>query len=170
MISPLNSKLIYPNIKLKHLHHSLPGNSKLFHLVSQSCLTLLQPIDCSPPGSSVHGIPQARILEWVAISFSRGSQPRDWTSTFSTERQILYCWMVQEAHLNFFVVQSLSCVWLFVTPWTAACQVSLSFIISLSLLKCPLSQWCHPTISSSMVEMKSSPLSPLALNLPQHSP
>ena len=38
------------------------------------------PVDCSPPGSSVHGISQARILEWVATSFSRGSsQPRDWT-------------------------------------------------------------------------------------------
>ena len=38
------------------------------------------PMDCSPPGSSVHGISQARILEWVAISFSRkSSQPRDWT-------------------------------------------------------------------------------------------
>ena len=40
--------------------------------------TLCQPMDCSPPGSSVHGIFQARILEWVAISFSRrSSQPRD---------------------------------------------------------------------------------------------
>ena len=43
----------------------------------QSCLTFCDPMDCSPPGSSVHGILQARILEWVAISFSRGSsQPR----------------------------------------------------------------------------------------------
>ena len=51
-----------------------------FELVTQSCLTLCDPVDCSPPGSSVHGILQARILEWVAISFSRGSfQPRDWT-------------------------------------------------------------------------------------------
>ena len=41
--------------------------------VTQSCLTLCDPVDCSPPGSSVHGILQARILEWVAISFSRGS-------------------------------------------------------------------------------------------------
>ena len=41
--------------------------------VAQSCLTLCNPVDCSPPGSSVHGILQARILEWVAISFSRGS-------------------------------------------------------------------------------------------------
>ena len=39
-------------------------------LVAQSCLTLCDPMDCSPPGSSVHGILQARILEWVAISFS----------------------------------------------------------------------------------------------------
>ena len=42
-------------------------------LVAQSCLTLCDPIDCSPPGSSVRGILQARILEWVAIPFSRGS-------------------------------------------------------------------------------------------------
>ena len=38
--------------------------------VTQSCPTLCNPLDCSPPGSSVHGILQARILEWVAISFS----------------------------------------------------------------------------------------------------
>ena len=48
--------------------------------VAQSPLTLCNPMDYSLPGSSVHGILQARILEWVAISFSRGlSQPRDWT-------------------------------------------------------------------------------------------
>ena len=45
---------------------------------TQSCLTLCHPMDCSPPGSSVHGIFQARILEWVAVSSSRGSsRPRD---------------------------------------------------------------------------------------------
>ena len=47
-------------------------------LVAQLCLTLCDPMDCSPPGSSAHGILQARVLEWVAIPFSRGSsQPRD---------------------------------------------------------------------------------------------
>ena len=49
----------------------------------QSCLTLGDPMNCSLPGSFVHGISQARTLEWVAISFSRGSsQPRDqiWVS------------------------------------------------------------------------------------------
>ena len=49
----------------------------LVRLVTQSCLTLCNPVDCSPPGSSVHGILQARILEWVAMPSSRGSfQPR----------------------------------------------------------------------------------------------
>ena len=43
----------------------------------QSCPTLCDPLDCSLPGSSVHGTFQARILEWIAISFSRGSSPRD---------------------------------------------------------------------------------------------
>ena len=52
---------------------------KVKMLVAQLCPTLCDPMDCSPPGSSVHGILQARILEWVAISSSReSSQPRDW--------------------------------------------------------------------------------------------
>ena len=42
-------------------------------VVTQSCLTLCDPMDCNLQGSSVHGIFQARVLEWVAISFSRGS-------------------------------------------------------------------------------------------------
>ena len=44
-------------------------------LVAESCLTLCDPMDCNLPGSSVHGILQAGILEWVATSFSRGSSP-----------------------------------------------------------------------------------------------
>ena len=51
-------------------------------LVTKLCLTLCDPMDCSLLGSSAHGISQARILEWVAISFSRGSsQPRDQTTS-----------------------------------------------------------------------------------------
>ena len=62
--------------------------------VAQSCPTLCDPMDCSIPGSSVHGIFQARVLEWVAISFSRGSsQPRDQTQVLPHCRQTLY-------HLN----------------------------------------------------------------------
>ena len=49
-------------------------------LVAQPCLTLCNPVDCSPPGSSVHRIFHARMLEWVAMPSSRGSsQPRDQT-------------------------------------------------------------------------------------------
>ena len=63
----------------------------------QSCLTLCNPIDISPPGSAVPGILQARTLEWVAIFFSNA-----------------WKWKVK--------VKSLSCIWLFMTPWIAAYQ------------------------------------------------
>ena len=59
--------------------------------VAQSCLTLCNPMDCSLPGSSVHGIFQAIVLEWIAISFSRGSsQPRDQTWVSRVVKQPLY--------------------------------------------------------------------------------
>ena len=61
-------------------------------LLIQSCLTLCDSMDCSPPGSSVHGILQARVPEWVAILFSRGSsRPRVGTQvSHIAGRQILY--------------------------------------------------------------------------------
>ena len=56
--------------------------------VTQSCLTLYNPMDYSPPGSSVHGILQARILEWVLIAYSRGSsRPRVHTWVFCIARR-----------------------------------------------------------------------------------
>ena len=56
------------------------------------------PMDYSPPNSSIHGISQARILEWVAISFSRGpSQPRDWPCISCIGRRILNRWTTREA-------------------------------------------------------------------------
>ena len=67
--------------------------------VAQSCLTLCDPIDGSPPGSPVPGILQARTLEWVAISFSKA-----------------WKWKMK--------VKLLSRVWLLATPWTAAYQGS----------------------------------------------
>ena len=72
-------------------------------LDAQSCLTLCDPMDCSPPGSSVHGIFLARILEWVAIYYARGSsRPRDRTHVSCVScivRQILYPWATWEALL-----------------------------------------------------------------------
>ena len=67
-------------------------------LVTKPCPTLCDPMDCSPPGSSVHGIAQARILEWVAISLSRGSSwPRDRTHVSCIGRWILYQGASREA-------------------------------------------------------------------------
>ena len=66
-------------------------------LVVQSCLTLCDPMDCSQPGSFVHGILQTRTLEGVAIPFSRGSS-RDRTPVCLQCRQILYIWARREAH------------------------------------------------------------------------
>ena len=62
--------------------------------VAQLCLSLCDPVDCSPPGSAVHGILQARILEWAAMPSSRGSsQPRDRTHVSHVScagRRVLY--------------------------------------------------------------------------------
>ena len=67
-------------------------------LVGQSCPTLCDPMYCSPPGSSVYGIFQARILEWVAISFSRGSsQPRNWTQVSCIAGRFFTLWGTGEA-------------------------------------------------------------------------
>ena len=67
-------------------------------LVIQSCLTLCEPMDCSPPGSSVHGILQAGILEWVVMPFSRGSSwPRDWTWVSCIAGRFFPVWAAREA-------------------------------------------------------------------------
>ena len=78
---------------------------------AQSCLTLSDHMNCSPPGSSVHGIFQARIVEWVAISYSRvSSWPKERTPVFCVScigKRILYHWcrhtyryIKRESHLG----------------------------------------------------------------------
>ena len=72
---------------------------KLFSLVAQSCLTLCDPSDYSPPGFPVHGILQARILKWVAIPFSRGfSRPRGWTPFSCTAVRFFTIWGTMKKH------------------------------------------------------------------------
>ena len=67
-------------------------------LIAQSCLTLCDPVDYSLPSSSVHGILQAWILEWVAIPFSRGSfQPRDQTRVSCIAGWFSTIWATREA-------------------------------------------------------------------------
>ena len=84
-------------------------------MCAQMCLTLCDPMDCSPPVSSVHGISQAKILQWVAISFSRvSSWPRDQTciSCFSCiGRQIPYHWTTWESLWADWGVAKVNCPW-----------------------------------------------------------
>ena len=69
--------------------------------VAQSCLTLCDPMDCSPPGFSAQGVFQARTREWVSISSSRGSSwPRDWTHVSCIAGGFFACWAIREAHLT----------------------------------------------------------------------
>ena len=80
---------------------SLKFMKKTHTEVTQSCLTLCDPIERSPPGSSIHGIFQAWILEWVAVSFSRGSsQPRDGTRVSRIVGRRFTVWATREAAIN----------------------------------------------------------------------
>ena len=82
-------------------------------LVAQSCPTLCDPIDCNPPGFSVHGVFQAQILEWVAVpSSKRSSQPRDRTRvlkscsfTIMTIQLHVVCGCVCQMHTRIFYVK-----------------------------------------------------------------
>ena len=70
-------------------------------LDAQSCPALCNPMDCSPPGSSVQGILQVRILEWVAIASSRGSsRPRDQTQVSCIAGRFFTVWVTREAPLK----------------------------------------------------------------------
>ena len=86
------------------MDYSSPGFPVLHYLlcvcvvVAQSCLSPCNPMDCSLPGFSVRGIFQARILQWVAISFSRGSSwPRDQTQASSIADRLFTIWATREA-------------------------------------------------------------------------
>ena len=86
--------------------HTLPSSTILHNhvahvcvcvLAAQSCLTLCDPTDCSLPGSTVHGVFQARILEWVASPFSRGSfQPRDQTQVSHIAGSFFTIWVTKK--------------------------------------------------------------------------
>ena len=109
-------------------------------------------MDDSPPGSSVHGISQARILEWVAISFSRGSSyPRDWTQvSWIGDRFFL---QTEPPGMPILIYQFSSVPSDSLRPCglqhaRPPCPSPTPRVYSNS---CPLSWWCHPTISSSVI-------------------
>ena len=133
-----------------------------------SCLTLCDPVKCSPPGSSVHGTLQARTLEWAAVPSSRGSsRPRAPACMLGLLR-----WQAGSfrrghggSHEHYMLSFGHSVTFGSVTPWTAAHQVSLSFSISWSLL----AQTCVPRAGGAI--QPSCPLPspfPPAFNRPQH--
>ena len=86
--------------RLTHTHTPTFSNeesSKSESLVTESCLTLCDPMDCRLTGSSAHGVFQARVLEWVALAFSRGSsRPRDWTRVSHTVGRHFTVWATRE--------------------------------------------------------------------------
>ena len=87
----LNLKFLLKNLLRTSFPRTPCHSSSRWSKVTQSCPILYNPIDCSLPGSSIHGIFQARILEWVAISFSKGSSwPRDRTWVSCLAGGILY--------------------------------------------------------------------------------
>ena len=105
-VLPMNIQALFP-VWLTGLISLLPRGSQESSLapqlsewvsaVAQLCPTLCDPMDYSLPGSSLHGILQARILEWVAISFSRGSSwPRDWTRVFRIAGRRFNLWATRK--------------------------------------------------------------------------
>ena len=162
-IHPLGPALGYPGLIELFRVWMLFWQGKV--LVAQSCLTLCHPMDCSWPSSSVCGISQARILEWAAISSSKGSSwPKDWTCLsynvgkfFTTKppgKPKLYYTFSSVQFSQSVVSDSLR-------PHESQhsrppCPSPSPGVHSDSH---PLSQWCHPTISSSVIPFSSCPQS-----------
>ena len=99
------SAVIFEPKKMKYTTVSicldiLWGKVKKWKLITKSCLILCDPVDYSPPRSSLCGILQARVLEWVAIFFSRWSYwPRDWTRVSCIADRFFTIWATREAHI-----------------------------------------------------------------------
>ena len=84
-------------------------------LIVQSYLTLCNPVDCSLPDSPVHGILEARLLEWVAIRFSRGSSwPRDRTWVSCIARKYFTIWGTRQAHRRYDMIYLLRRRYIFI--------------------------------------------------------
>jgi len=98
----ITGKVLVPfHVQCGFLKESRYEEGRARCLVANSCPTLCDPMDCSPPGSSVHGISQSWILEWVAISSSRGSsRPRDQTQVPCPAGRFFTIWATREAQFH----------------------------------------------------------------------
>ena len=141
-------------------------------ICAQLCPTLCDSPDCSPPGSSVLGISQARILEWVAVSFSRGlSRPRDQTHVACIVGGFFTVWATREAlkvaagivsssriliisilHLNLHSEQTLYKA-VFLIPETVqyVLMIEIKIAVQIQTLSVFLQNWCGNLISSVIV-------------------
>ena len=138
-------------------------------VVAQLCLTLCDPMACSLPGSSVYGISQARILEWVFIPFSRGSfRSRDQTQVSCSAGGFFIVWATKKAKqvtkgqivydltlMKSFSSVQFSCSVMFDSLWPHGLQHTrlpcYSPTPGACSNSCPSSWWCHPTISSPVI-------------------
>ena len=94
--------------KLKGHLHLFPCLLWNWKFLSFSCV-FCDPMDCSPPGSSVRGILQTWILEWAVLPFSKGSSwPRDWTWVSGTAGRFSIVWATREFLVNFHTLYSLT--------------------------------------------------------------
>ena len=112
-------------------------------LVAQACPTLCDPMDRSPPGSSVHGILQARIPEWVAIPLSkRTSQPGDWTQVYWVAGRFFTIWAIREA-----LVTLISCKLDYFSPGPVPLKEMHLFKSMANVLRseCKANTWNHPS-------------------------
>ena len=127
MIKDRNCKDLIEETKKRWQEYTEKGKeSEVAHL----CLTICDPMDCNLPGSSAHGIFQARALECIAIFFCKGSsRPRDRSQVSHIAGRCFTVWATRETIRRIYrkvKVKSLSCVWVFATPWTVTYQVPLS--------------------------------------------
>ena len=120
--------------------------------VAQLCLTLSDPMDCSLPGSSIHGIFQARVLEWVAIAFS-STRLLVIIIIHSEKQSFKMLWGSSQFSVQFSSSVMPDSLWPYglqhsrlpcPSPTLGACSNS-----------CPSNQWCHPTISSFIISFSS---------------
>ena len=124
-------------------------------LVAQSCPTLCNPMDWSSPGSSVHGILQARILEWVTIPLSRGSsQPRDWTRVSCIEGRFFTVWATREDCLMSFISSHIQFIWISLIVSNMSFHGQLSWV---GIQKC-LHYWVSLSCLLSLLFQQSSSL------------
>ena len=91
-----------------NIHHKY-ATTLLLCMLAPSCPTFCDPMNCSPSGSSVHKISQARLLEWVVISLSRGSSwPSDQTRVSCIGRHVLYCWATRSPYIHAYILYILA--------------------------------------------------------------